>query len=82
MTARPESGTESLLIRTSNSWRCAILILTRRVGEGLMLGDDIHVVVTQINGGQVRLGIDAPRETRVLRDEVYTGLAEEEEKTH
>lgn len=55
-----------------------MLILTRRVGEGLMFGDDIHVIVTQINGGQVKLGIDAPRSTRVLRDEVYTGLANDE----
>lgn len=59
-----------------------MLILTRRVGEGLMFGDDIHVVVTQINGGQVKLGIDAPQSTRVLRDEVYLRLVDEETETH
>jgi carbon storage regulator len=48
-----------------------MLILTRRFEEGIRIGDDIHVVVLGINGNQVRIGIQAPRELVVLRDEVY-----------
>lgn len=46
------------------------LILTRRVGETLCIGDDILVTVLAINGGQVRLGITAPRNVAVDREEI------------
>lgn len=48
-----------------------MLILTRRVGETLMIGDDIQVKVTGLNGNQVRLGITAPKELSVKREEIY-----------
>jgi carbon storage regulator len=54
-----------------------MLILSRRPGESLTIGDDIVITVVSVNGNQVRLGINAPREVRVLRDEIYKAIREE-----
>lgn len=48
-----------------------MLILTRKPGEAIRLDDDILIKVFEINGSQVRIGIDAPREVKVHRDEIY-----------
>lgn len=48
-----------------------MLILTRRVGEKLKIGDDIEVVVLGVKGNQVRVGVTAPRDVEVHREEVY-----------
>jgi carbon storage regulator len=48
-----------------------MLILTRRVGETLMIGNDVTVSVVGLNGNQVRLGISAPKNVEVHREEVY-----------
>ena len=48
-----------------------MLILTRRVGESLMIGDDVTVTVLASKGNQIRIGIDAPRDVEVHREEIY-----------
>jgi carbon storage regulator len=54
-----------------------MLILTRRPGESLTIGDDVVVTVLGVSGNQIRLGITAPQEVRVLRAEIYKGMREE-----
>ena len=47
-----------------------MLILTRRVGESLMIGDDVTITVLGVKGNQVRIGVDAPKEVAVHREEI------------
>ena len=54
-----------------------MLILTRRAGESLHIGDNIRITVFSIQGKQVKLGIDVPAQTAVLREEVYMRIREE-----
>ena len=54
-----------------------MLVLTRRVGEKLMIGDDVEVVVLGVDGNQVRIGIAAPKEGPVHRAEVYERIKRE-----
>jgi carbon storage regulator len=53
-----------------------VLIITRRAGEKIMLGDDVVVHVMEITGNSVRIGIDAPREVPVYREEIWTAVKE------
>ena len=55
-----------------------MLILTRRVGEALMIGDDISISVLGVKGNQIRIGIDAPREVAVHREEIFNRIKTEE----
>jgi carbon storage regulator len=54
-----------------------MLLLTRRIGETLMIGDGITVTVLGVNGNQIRLGIHAPKDVDVHREEVYTRIQKE-----
>jgi carbon storage regulator len=54
-----------------------MLVLTRKIGESISIDDNIKITVVQIKGKQVRIGIDAPKETKIYREEVYTAIQEE-----
>jgi carbon storage regulator len=54
-----------------------MLVLTRKITEGITIGPNIRVVVLEIKGGQVRLGIEAPNSVQVHRDEVYARILDE-----
>ena len=53
-----------------------MLILTRRVNEGLRIGDDVSVTILEIKGNQIRLGVNAPKEVAVHREEIYQRIHE------
>ncbi len=55
-----------------------MLILTRRVGETLMIGNDISVTVLGVKGNQVRIGVDAPKEVAVHREEIFERINSEQ----
>lgn len=57
-----------------------MLILTRRVGETLMIGDEVSVTVLGVKGNQVRIGVDAPRDVSVHREEIFNRIKDESDK--
>jgi carbon storage regulator len=54
-----------------------MLILTRKPGESLFIGDEVKVTIIEIKGNQIRIGIDAPKDLRIYREEIYLQIIEE-----
>ena len=54
-----------------------MLVLTRKLGESIAIGDDIKVTIIEVKGKQVRIGIEAPQQTVVHREEIYQKIQEE-----
>ena len=59
-----------------------MLILTRRVGESLMIGDNVNVTVLGVKGNQVRIGVNAPKDIAVHREEIYQRIQQEKNEGH
>ncbi len=57
-----------------------MLVLTRKLGESIAIDDDIRITVVQIKGKQIRLGVEAPKETIVHREEVYLAIQAQNKK--
>jgi len=57
-----------------------MLILTRRIGETLMIGDDVSITVIGVKGNQVRIGIDAPKDVAVHREEIFNRIKSDQLK--
>lgn len=55
-----------------------MLVLSRRMGESLIIADDVRLTILGISGGQVRLGIEAPKEISVHREEIYEKIQQEQ----
>ncbi|NRY60075.1 carbon storage regulator CsrA [Clostridium beijerinckii] len=54
-----------------------MLIITRKKGESLMIGDDIEIIISKIDDGSVKIGINAPKSVQVLRKELYEEIEQE-----
>jgi len=54
-----------------------MLVLTRKAGEGIIIGDDVTIKIIEMKGGSVRIGIDAPKKRKIYRQEVYDRIIEE-----
>jgi carbon storage regulator len=68
-----EEGTQSKAVNTESN----MLVLTRKIGEGIVIGDDVKITIVEMKGGSVRIGIDAPRDKKIYRQEVFDRIAEE-----
>lgn len=54
-----------------------MLVLTRKIGEGIVIGDDVTIKIIEIKGGNIRLGIDAPKDKKIYRQEIYDKIGSE-----
>ena len=54
-----------------------MLILSRKINERIMIGDDISISIVEVRGDQVRIGVDAPKSVKVFRQEVFDAIREE-----
>ncbi|OLS01542.1 carbon storage regulator CsrA [Tissierella creatinophila] len=58
-----------------------MLILNRKIGESIIVGEDIEITILEIEEGRVKIGIDAPRDINILRKEIYIDITEENKKS-
>jgi len=63
--------------RSWNSWKSKLLVLARRINESIMIGDDIEVVIVDIKGDQIKLGIRAPKNVSVHRSEIFKEIKDQ-----
>ena len=54
-----------------------MLVLTRKLGEGITIGDDVTITIVEMKGGHVRIGIDAPKNMKIYRQEVFNRIVDE-----
>ena len=54
-----------------------MLVLTRKLGEGIIIGEDVRIKIIEMKGGSVRIGIEAPRDRKIYRQEVYDKICQE-----
>ncbi|WP_310598919.1 carbon storage regulator CsrA [Desulfobulbus sp.] len=54
-----------------------MLVLTRKPGEGIVIGDNITIKIIELKSGSIRIGIDAPRDTKIYREEIYDRIRQE-----
>ena len=65
------------MLLQSKEWNPPVLVLTRKVGESIQINDDVKITVIEVKGKNIRLGIDAPKTTKVYREEVFLKIQEE-----
>lgn len=58
-----------------------MLILNRKIGEAIIIGEDIEVTILEVEENRVKIGIDAPRDINILRKEIYIDISEENKKS-
>jgi len=69
-----------VLSKTRHQGKVSMLILTRRVGEKLVIGENVTITVLGVKGNQIRIGIDAPHEVQVHREEIFQRILKEREE--
>lgn len=57
-----------------------MLVLTRKVGERVVIGDNITITITEVKGETVRIALDAPRDVKIFRGEIFDSIVEENQK--
>ena len=66
-----------VLLLQYKEWNPPMLVLTRKVGESIQINDDVKITVIEVKGKNIRIGIDAPKTTKVYREEVFLKIQEE-----
>ena len=69
-----------MLLQARHQGKVRMLILTRRVGEKLVIGENVTITVLGVKGNQIRIGIDAPPEVQVHREEIFQRILKEREE--
>lgn len=59
-----------------------MLVVARKEGESLLIGDDIEITISKVSDGSVKIAIDAPKKMKILRKELYSAVKEENERAN